>query len=1490
MKKSIKYSIAFCALLPIIAMGADTWWNAGTVGDWADAGNWGAGVPTASLRAIINNAADQVTVSTAGAVANDMILKGSLTVASTGNLTAGALTTTTSASATTIVVDGQLTHGGGSWFQLGGAGGSTLTINSGGSVTSSGSEFLIGQSGNASLIVDGTFNRAGWLHLKNTANITVNSGGLLDIGVVYTPSGDTAGLTFNGGVSTIGTLEWDNGGTGTLDMNGGQLIISSLLDTPANTYNIGDGELIFAGADLGTVNTIVSGANWNFAESKLVYDNGDGSITVTSGPLPPNFFLGEPPLGPSDTLRQALLPYDMTKLNCLGVNYCENLCDMRANITSYTHLDFDINSWDAWNLQFPDDTARIVEGLAWEAQYSPVVRLDLARRLVKGLMAAHAPGTRASYYFRHRSAGKTFMILDDQQEDNEGRLTLSKWGDSVSGSVKVGFSALIDAQWQPVESFSRSDTPAYAGLPAIARKGGTPDNLNGAIQSSPYWNESPFVFNRQYSSGGDAVDFTGRYWFSDENMPIEYTFESSDADFMDVVLGEEGEPMPMMGDGSAPGFIHLPDRQTVYRSDQQGDITLNAPGFNYLILRKETAWACPGYSTALLVMWEGSPDSVTAYAENGYGRIHLRYPKLGGAASGRVWLYPFSWVDDDDMAYIYRNAESFLQTGKMMLNGFPSVDFVNAVPTGLAAGAWLLAKYNDPAAFAARVQAENAVDAVLFPEDEGKWFIRSFYEVKAAAWMVKLGQLMNDQAMIDKYTPWVERIMARMLSGTLGYDGTAWPGGWAHFNSMKAVWLAWEATGRQDYLDAYIRALTVYTIDAAGIYRYGTAMDAPGGFNTYFGTLPMAEWGASGDWGSVDQLINLDVPSGVSTLLVSELWNDAGAGPWAQDDANPDFIGYCLRGLALPLEQQDLVPVGSGVMYDADGSVSFHGGSIVENPFFLEGTNSSITLNQGEKLPDSTYQIICKPGTENERNYMVSESGIGTNGTRVIQAGDGPVIYGFPLQDGTDDVALDMTLSGDAYQVAVSPNGTHWYQRLDSWSAVPERRALDVSFLAGNPDEQIRIKEVDPANDAAVIESESQTRLERGHCRYIDAGGSFVYRLVFPEIIQARAELVVGNGYRVEISADGSQWQEALRADSFPVRKGIHVADAAWTRMVDLTPALNGSDGVVYIRFSDLGQPSTFGGEQAFLRRVTVYGVFKSNRIYVRLDNVGRAGAAPLEIEELSVRTGFSLVTGVSTAQGSPNDLFQGTNVTITANYPPHPLGFDIRDLFTAGSPFYEESMVFADTAGNNQYYVDFHTQKPVDLGKFSIGLANGYRESPTNDIRSVTGIKIYASSSSDALMDNPVADVSVSPEYTEAYGSQYISINVPVVARDVQYFRVEFAGSTLSGPNGSHVLEIDGFGPEIAKIIRVAPITGGLMEIEINTPNPVASYLNATTDLVADSWTNAPHSDDGVNPFVVSNLTYSTTSGANKLIYVRTDKSVEFFRIGPKKEVNHEN
>src|SRR5690606_17641387 len=116
----------------------------------------------------------------------------------------------------------------------------------------------------------------------------------------------------------------------------------------------------------------------------------------------------------------------------------------RNNITSYTHLGAESNNADAWHLHFPDDAARLLEGVAWEADFSPVVRLELARRLSKGLIGSHVLGTQAYYNFRHRIGGKTESIFASEKKEDGGRLMLSNLGDYKADEVMVGFNALFD--------------------------------------------------------------------------------------------------------------------------------------------------------------------------------------------------------------------------------------------------------------------------------------------------------------------------------------------------------------------------------------------------------------------------------------------------------------------------------------------------------------------------------------------------------------------------------------------------------------------------------------------------------------------------------------------------------------------------------------------------------------------------------------------------------------------------------------------------------------------------------------------------------------------------------------------------------------------------------------------------------------------------------------------------------------------------------------
>jgi hypothetical protein len=923
---------------------------------------------------------------------------------------------------------------------------------------------------------------------------------------------------------------------------------------------------------------------------------------VSALALVPSYFFalavygGQAPLGPHDNLRHEFAPYNLAKLNYLGLNYCENLLDMRADLTSYTHLGYDANNQDAWHLQFPDDAARLLEGLAWEDEYSPVVRLEFTRRLLKGILAAHIPGTKDYYSFRNRIGGKTLLILDAGAA-SQGRVTLSNWGDAIEGCLKIGFRVRAKGLWHGSDGFSYTDEPESAGSPAVAR-------------SERYWHESPFVFKRHFTGQAINVEFTGKYWLSDEDKPLEYAFSTASGDALQLVLGEPGKPMSLLGDPASPTFIHLPDGKALRAGGETGDKVLEQPGFDFFLLRRATAWACPGYSSALLVIWEHRPDTIEVLSPNGCGEIRLSFFARQGRSEGRVWLYPFAWVNDRDMAHVFRSAEHFLSTGTLQQNGYPSQQLVNAIPAGLAAGACLLARYNDPFAPTAAIRAEGAVDSVVGPPSEGKSFIRSFFPVRAAAWMIRLGKLGSDTRLIEKYTPLLDRCMKQMTGPAIGYDGTGWASGWDHFNCLKSAWLAYAATGNPAYREVYERALTVYTIDEKGIYRHGKRLEAPGGFDTYAGALALSAWGHAGKLDYVDKLINLDVPNGwqFPTVPVKDLWNDAGAGPWAQDDANPEYVGFCLRGLGLPRHEKWVLPLGAFPAYDLGGRVSVTGSPVLQNPYFRSGHDPLLVLpRDASKLARNTFTNQIVPGSRRENACLQSSSG-SLDGAARTCAGGQQLLYRFDLRR-AQGAALDFRLQGDGYRIEVSPDAKRWLRSYESWSDAPEEKSLDVSFLTGNPDELIKLLTIVPPADEAFLVNKEGSHLEREHSRYLSPGASIVYALDLHGARECHLDLLAGNGYKLDCSPDRKAWKEVLAASAIDSRR---IADAAWLWPADVTSFL-AKDGKLYARFSDTRDSRLYHGHNAFLRRLTVYGTLQSDSLWVKLSNVAPAGRFTLQ-------------------------------------------------------------------------------------------------------------------------------------------------------------------------------------------------------------------------------------------------------------------------------------
>jgi hypothetical protein len=257
---------------------------------------------------------------------------------------------------------------------------------------------------------------------------------------------------------------------------------------------------------------------------------------------------------------------------------------------------------------------------------------------------------------------------------------------------------------------------------------------------------------------------------------------------------------------------------------------------------------------------------------------------------------------------------------------------------------------------------------------------------------------------------------------------------------------------------------------------------------------------------------------------------------------------------------------------------------------------------------------------------------------------------------------------------------------------------------------------------------------------------------------------------------------------------------------------------------------------------------------------------------------------------GTSEDLFQ--NATITTNSEAHTIR-NITDLFTQGSPVVDNEMIFKDVDGDALSYVEFNTEGAYSLTNITIGLGNGYVEGGANDTRSIENVKIYARLSEGSFSAcSLVADVDVNPEYTEVYGERYLTVSIDLPSVDARYFRVEFTeplgGSYLD--RGARVYEIDGFGtayippPEPigpASIMGWSLGSNSVMRMVVNAPSSASNYYpKATSDLMAEDWAGVPHSSDGVAPFLVTNLVYSTPEGSNEVIYVQVNQASGFFKV----------
>ena len=298
MNKQMKFAIG--ALLAPGMVLASTW--TGTTGDWADGVNWDTAVPGAADPTHINaGAVAQANVTTPGALSAQLVMENGsgLTIAAGGNLAVGGqalLGNAPSSVGSTITLDGgQLSVA--TEFAFGVTGGGILDINSG-TVNANGPWLMAGYLGGSIgdiTLNGGALNTLGPLYVgfDGDGSLTVNDGvvSLNSHLIVGNDLGSIGDVEINGGTVTAQALNFGGAGTQTLDLNGGQLINNGgFVASPSSTFYIGSGELIFTASPLEDVQDLVSGSNWIFDDTALVYDSGSG-IVVTSIPEPGTFGL-----------------------------------------------------------------------------------------------------------------------------------------------------------------------------------------------------------------------------------------------------------------------------------------------------------------------------------------------------------------------------------------------------------------------------------------------------------------------------------------------------------------------------------------------------------------------------------------------------------------------------------------------------------------------------------------------------------------------------------------------------------------------------------------------------------------------------------------------------------------------------------------------------------------------------------------------------------------------------------------------------------------------------------------------------------------------------------------------------------------------------------------------------------------------------------------------------------------------------------------------
>jgi hypothetical protein len=550
-------------------------------------------------------------------------------------------------------------------------------------------------------------------------------------------------------------------------------------------------------------------------------------------------------------LERRYAPYDLTKLNWLSGNYLQSILDRRNNLLPFTTD----NNGHPSSFHYVHDNARVLAALADEERYTPVVRLQLAERLFRGVTAARLPGSEPNYS----------MKLDPQPLDIHPE---------TDGKYQVLYHQDVA---EPVCLLSTSIFQNGKQLPLVMQK------------MIPHAADKPAIFKEVYPSLPNSfTDFSYGY-----GSPLT-------APYTDIHLSP-GLSAQIQVDGLAQKgqwFIPYtwgPDSLTLPNGVSSGALLWKNPSFSWLIIRGDNTGDYT-FSRALTVGWTGSPSEVQCVKEGKHiARVVITY-KNAGTRSARVWVMPFDAVPPS-LEYPRTMANLLKQNNGMVdTHGFDPVRTLYrdyTICAGFASAAYLFHKYHLPEYPMALKLAKESVDHYMTLQNAGVQSNELYFPIAACQYLVLAGQPQYQTALRF----WADRVV----------DMQSEDGSWSWLNfqlrCMIALLRAYDTTGDKRYLSSFQRAERTVQVRGKSLFWKGAPTSIE---ETFAGALLLANLGHQGDM--------KDIPAIISIADEGSLGD---YGSCRCSDLNEYALGFSAKGLHLPLKPKYILSLKDFVIYNS---------------------------------------------------------------------------------------------------------------------------------------------------------------------------------------------------------------------------------------------------------------------------------------------------------------------------------------------------------------------------------------------------------------------------------------------------------------------------------------------------------------------------------------------------------------------------------------------